>query len=182
VYVERYGTGARAFLGLHGWGSDRGVFEPLAAHVPEDASFFSADLPGVGKSPPPIEWKVDHILADIIGTICILNVESLTVVGHCGGAVFGLLAARWNASTSLRGKVPSKRPFWISSAAGRARAMKLIGSSRRKRASSAFGAREHRLRQTVETRPEPDWSAAARRRWSTPTSAPPVSAPKLKPV
>jgi pimeloyl-ACP methyl ester carboxylesterase len=109
VYVERYGTGERAYLGLHGWGSDRSVFAPLAAHVPADASFFSADMPGIGASPPPAEWEVDYILADIIGTICLLNVKSLTIVGHCGGAVFGLLAAR--TSPRLVERVVAVDPF-----------------------------------------------------------------------
>lgn len=109
MYVERYGTGAHAFLGLHGWGGDRSVFAPLAAHVPADASFFGADMPGVGASRPPTAWSVEEIIADIIGTARLLGVKSLTVVGHCGGAVFGLLAAR--TSPRLVERVVAVDPF-----------------------------------------------------------------------
>jgi pimeloyl-ACP methyl ester carboxylesterase len=93
VYVERHGSGARAYLGLHGWGSDRRVFAPLAAHVPENASFQAADLPGCGSSPRPSEWSVAAIAAEVVKTVRGLDAERVTIVGHCGGAVFALFAA-----------------------------------------------------------------------------------------
>ena len=96
VHVERQGTGSRAFLALHGWGADRRVFAPLAALVASDtwdASLYAADLPGCGSSPRPREWSVEAIVYEIIETIYTLDAERVTVVGHCGGAVFGLLAA-----------------------------------------------------------------------------------------
>lgn len=92
--VERYGTGARTFLCLHGWGSDHTVFAPLVAHVPADASLYGADLPGCGASTMPREWSADAIVEEVVETIHRLGAERVTLVGHCGGAVFGLLAAR----------------------------------------------------------------------------------------
>nr|MBA3766459.1 alpha/beta fold hydrolase [Acidobacteriota bacterium] len=88
------GTGRRAYLGLHGWGSDRRVFAPLAQHVPAAASFYSADLPGCGSSEPPREWSLDAIVAEIINTVLSIDAGSVTIVGHCGGAIFGMFAAR----------------------------------------------------------------------------------------
>lgn len=96
MYVERHGEGARAFLCLHGWGADRRVFAPLAAHVASDeldATLYAADLPGCGSSTRPREWSVEAIVCEIIETIHTLDVGRVTIVGHCGGAVFGLLAA-----------------------------------------------------------------------------------------
>lgn len=94
MYVERYGSGERIYLGLHGWGGDRGAFAPLAERVPRDASFHAADLPGCGSSAPPREWSVEGVTADIIETVRSLGSRRITIVGHCGGAVFGLFAAR----------------------------------------------------------------------------------------
>ena len=94
MFFERYGTGKLTYLGLHGWGADRNVFAPLAAYVPSAASFFTADLPGCGKSKFPREWDLEEILAEIIGTIVLINRGPVTIVGHCGGAILGLLSAR----------------------------------------------------------------------------------------
>lgn len=109
MYVERYGTGSRFLLGLHGWGSDRRVFEALAADVPPDVSFYCADLPGCGKSPPPNDWTTEEIVAEIVGTVCLFGPGRVTVVGHCGGAVFGLLAA--HAGGRLIERVVAIDPF-----------------------------------------------------------------------
>jgi non-heme chloroperoxidase len=93
VFVERYGAGARTYFGLHGWGGDRRTFAPLAAHVPEGASLYSADLPGCGQSPAPREWTVDAVVCEVAETISSLDAPAVTLVGNCGGAVFALLAA-----------------------------------------------------------------------------------------
>jgi len=109
VHVEKYGTGARAFLGLHGWGSDRRVFAPLAAHLTGDVSFYSADLPGCGLSDPPPEWTVDAITSEIVETVKALHTKSVTIVGHCAGGIFGLFVAREAAETI--GRVVAIDPF-----------------------------------------------------------------------
>jgi len=109
MFFERYGTGHRPYLCLHGWGADRNVFAPLVAYVPGDASIYTADLPGCGKSTSPREWDVEEILAEIIGTIVLINRGPVTVVGHCGGAIFGLLSAR--ISTRLIPRVVAIDPF-----------------------------------------------------------------------
>ena len=36
MFVKRYGTGPRHFLGLHGWSGDHRTFEPLIHDLPED--------------------------------------------------------------------------------------------------------------------------------------------------
>ena len=110
MYVERYGKGARAYLCLHGWGADRRVFAPLAAHVPVDASLYAADLPGCGSSTRPREWSVGAIVAEVVETIRALDAAGrVTLVGHCGGAVFALLAAR--EASQLVGRVVAVDPF-----------------------------------------------------------------------
>lgn len=109
MFIERYGSGARLYLGLHGWGSDRRVFAPLATRVPADASFYSADLPGCGNSGAPREWSVEAIVAEIVETVLSLNSGRVTIVGHCGGAIFGMLAAR--QATELIERIVAIDPF-----------------------------------------------------------------------
>lgn len=93
MYLEKIGTGNKIYLGLHGWGADHSVFAPLAPTIPADATFYSADLPGISHSPPPAKWGVGEITAEIVETVSALGNPGVTIVGHCGGAVFGLLAA-----------------------------------------------------------------------------------------
>lgn len=93
MYIDRYGDGREIFLGLHGWGNDQRIFRPLAQFVPHQAVFQSAALPGCSLSPAPAEWSVDSILGEILETITDLGDSPITLVGHCGGAIFGLLAA-----------------------------------------------------------------------------------------
>ncbi|HVF44309.1 MAG TPA: alpha/beta fold hydrolase [Pyrinomonadaceae bacterium] len=109
MHFERHGAGARAFLALHGWGADRSVFAPLAAHVPAGASLYAADLPGCGASPRPREWSVGAIVAEVVETIRALDAGRVTLVGHCGGAVFAMLAAR--QAPRLVGRVVAIDPF-----------------------------------------------------------------------
>ncbi len=106
MFCETHGTGARIFLGLHGWGGDHTVFAPLASHVPAAAALYAADLPGCGCSTPPREWSMKAIVDNIVATISQLVAqrsgddddgevpERVTIIGHCGGAIFGLLAAQ----------------------------------------------------------------------------------------
>jgi pimeloyl-ACP methyl ester carboxylesterase len=99
MYVERYGAGARElYFGLHGWSGDHRTFAPLAPHLPEGASLYSADLPGCGQSPAPqslnAEWVAGEI-AEAIGNVldAARPRAQVTLVGNCSGAILGLLAA-----------------------------------------------------------------------------------------
>lgn len=93
MFVQRYGKGARVFFGLHGWSGDHRTFEPLLRHLPADASFYSADLPGCGQSPQPAAWNLDALAAALGATLRELPAERFTLVGNCSGALLGLLAA-----------------------------------------------------------------------------------------
>lgn len=93
MFVQRYGNGSRAFLGLHGWSGDHRTFEPLLRYLPKDASFYSVDLPGYGQSPVPREWTLAAFAEAVGDVIDKLPAERLTLVGNCSGALLGLLAA-----------------------------------------------------------------------------------------
>lgn len=100
MYVKRYGAGAQTYFGLHGWSGDHGTFAPLAAHLPECASLYSADLPGCGASTAQGNLTLDSVTSEIVEAV----VEAVdaaapsngraTLIGNCSGAILGLLVAR----------------------------------------------------------------------------------------
>lgn len=94
TYVHRYGTGAAAFLCVHGWGGTHQTYAPLAGHVPRSASVFALDLPGYGRSSPPTDWSAGTVGAAVAGVLSEIDSADVTVVGNCSGAVFALIAAQ----------------------------------------------------------------------------------------
>lgn len=103
MYVKRYGSGeGETYFGLHGWSGDHRTFAPLAAHLPEGASLYSADLPGCGASPlPPAtaaqqSLTLDSITNEIAAAITNITPPRgrITLIGTCSGAILGLLAAQ----------------------------------------------------------------------------------------
>lgn len=96
--LERWGTGPRVFLGLHGWGGDRSTFAPLRLRLPADATFWSADLPGYGLSPRPAAFTEAAVVAEIAAAVARVRAEGgrpPVLVGNCLGAILALCAARW---------------------------------------------------------------------------------------
>lgn len=94
MYVEKYGSGERAYFGLHGWGGDHKTFAPLVERMPRGDAFYAADLPGYGRSPAPREWSLDAIAGEIAQAISSIDAAEVTAIGNCSGAIFLLLAAR----------------------------------------------------------------------------------------
>lgn len=94
MFVERKGRGPDVYLALHGWGGDRRTFTSLAPFVPDGASLYCADLPGVGNSPPPREWSAAAVAEEVVETAHALAPGGVNLVGNCGGVVFALLAAK----------------------------------------------------------------------------------------
>jgi len=94
MHVEQFGTGKIVYFGLHGWGGGQATFAPLLKHLPETATFFSADLPGYGKSPAPQQWSLESITSEIIAAIAEIKAMGITLVGNCSGAILALLAAQ----------------------------------------------------------------------------------------
>ncbi|MGI8917862.1 MAG: alpha/beta fold hydrolase [Pyrinomonadaceae bacterium] len=98
MHVERYGSGARVFFGLHGWGADHHALAPVANRVPESGSFYSADLPGCGQSPAPRDWQLSLVVDEIVEAIEASDANQITLLGNCSGANLALMAARKNGA------------------------------------------------------------------------------------
>lgn len=93
MFVQRYGNGPRVFFGLHGWSGDHRTFEPLVRYLPDEVTFYSADLPGCGQSPKPAVWELAALTEVIGAALQKLTADRFTLVGNCSGALLGLLAA-----------------------------------------------------------------------------------------
>jgi pimeloyl-ACP methyl ester carboxylesterase len=89
MHCERYGSGPRRFLVVHGWSGDHRTFTPLAPFLPAGVTLHALDLPGCGQSPAPGRWSLDAIAGDVASAI--RGLAPVTVVGNCTG---GLLALR----------------------------------------------------------------------------------------
>ncbi|MEO6723804.1 MAG: alpha/beta fold hydrolase [Blastocatellia bacterium] len=100
MHLERYGSGQNIYFGLHGWSGSCATFAPLACALPDDATLYSADLPGCGKSPAPRRWDLSTVTEEIAESIALVAETPVTVIGNCSGALLGLLATR-----QLKGKV-----------------------------------------------------------------------------
>jgi pimeloyl-ACP methyl ester carboxylesterase len=94
VHIERYGTGPRIFLGVHGWAGNHRTFHRFAKYLPEDCSFFTPDLPGYGGSPAPERWDASLVEDALAQSISDHGWTDVTLVGHCGGALFAAALAQ----------------------------------------------------------------------------------------
>jgi pimeloyl-ACP methyl ester carboxylesterase len=97
---ERYGSGPRTVVGLHGWAGDHRTFEPLQDCRPDSVSFWALDLPGYGQSPAPAVWTLDAVAEQVASALRNLELNRFTLVGNCSGAIVGLHLAR-----KMRGRI-----------------------------------------------------------------------------
>ena len=94
MYCVKYGSGKDIFVGLHGWSGDHRTFDALIPYLPKEVTFYSADLPGVGKSPAPRGESLRQIVLSIVDWISSLQSSSITILGNCSGGLIGLFVAK----------------------------------------------------------------------------------------
>lgn len=90
MHVNKEGSGPNVYLGIHGWAGNHRTFRRLMPYRPEDATFYSVDLPGYGASPPPAAWTFDSVAQELCDWIDGLDLHALAIVGNCGGALFAI--------------------------------------------------------------------------------------------
>lgn len=103
MFIQRWGKGERAFLGLHGWGGTHTTYAPLAPYLPDDASLYAVDLPGSGRTPRPAvrAWDLQTIAEGLSEAAAQIDAPQFTLIGNCSGGIVALaamplLAARVN--------------------------------------------------------------------------------------
>ncbi|MGA1368462.1 MAG: alpha/beta fold hydrolase [Blastocatellia bacterium] len=102
MYVERYGTGARTYFGLHGWSGDHSTFAPLAKYLPTGATLFSPDLPGYGGSRATRPGELGQVAEALASALEAVESQTLTLIGNCSGALLGLAALERRPSIQKR--------------------------------------------------------------------------------
>lgn len=95
MYFVKYGSGQNVFVGFHGWSGDHRTFDPLVQYLPENVTFYSADLPGVGNSPAPKEETLKQFILNIVDGLYSLQASSMTILGSCSGGLLGLFVAKY---------------------------------------------------------------------------------------
>lgn len=93
MYYKKYGMGERTFIGFHGWTGSHETFAPIAPYVPENASLYSFDLPGCGRSEKPDPFTLEQITEEVVLSVKSVPAETFTLIGMCTGAIIGVLAA-----------------------------------------------------------------------------------------
>ncbi|MCC6489050.1 MAG: alpha/beta hydrolase [Candidatus Hydrogenedentes bacterium] len=94
MHVDSYGKGSTAFVGIHGWAGNHRTFQPLKPCVPRDATLYSVDLPGYGRSKRPKQWTLTDVANDIVELLPTLSKKPVTLLGYCGGGNLAMLAAK----------------------------------------------------------------------------------------
>ena len=92
------GDAAKTVVMLQGWGTDLGMYDPIANILNGEYRFVQFDFPGFGGSDEPKEaWNVDAYADFFCKLMKELGIEEATLIGHSyGGRVIIKLAAREN--------------------------------------------------------------------------------------
>lgn len=100
MYLAKYGSGENVIVGLHGWSGDHTAFAPLLKYLPPTVTFYSADLPGSGKTPPPARWEMDLFAKQVATALIKLTPHGLTLIGSCSGGLLCLFVAKYLLRTN----------------------------------------------------------------------------------
>jgi pimeloyl-ACP methyl ester carboxylesterase len=91
LYLHPYGDGPQLALALHGWAGTHSTFAAVAAHLPQDLTLLSADMPGYGRSPDPRAWTLDALTQALIDGLDGRIPRPCALIGNCSGAIVALL-------------------------------------------------------------------------------------------
>lgn len=95
MYFAKYGSGSEVIVGFHGWSGNHTTFDPLIEYLPAGVTFYSADLPGVGKSPLPTKWDIDEVTSIIAEAVLKETKSKITIIGSCSGGLLSLFVAKY---------------------------------------------------------------------------------------
>ena len=96
ICVKVTGEGEKTAVILQGWGTDLGVYDSVAAAIPDGYRVVQFDFPGFGGSDEPREaWDVDGFADFFCKFMQAMEIRSALLIGHSyGGRVIIKLAAR----------------------------------------------------------------------------------------
>lgn len=101
-YVKK-GEGTKKILLLHGWGSNIKLFNNIINFLSKKYTVYAIDMPGFGLSEmPPDSWNVDNYIEFIMEYIKVMQIESLSLLGHSFG---GRIIIKLNSRKDLPFKI-----------------------------------------------------------------------------
>ncbi|WP_433501755.1 alpha/beta fold hydrolase (plasmid) [Sphaerimonospora sp. CA-214678] len=88
-YTARGPAGGPALALIHGWACDRGDFDAVTDHLPDDHRVLAIDLAEHGESRSAREiWTMEEFARDVAAVLEAESVDEVVVAGHSlGGAV-----------------------------------------------------------------------------------------------
>ncbi len=104
------GTGAPAFLFVHGWGCDRSTWAAQLENLGRDHRCVAIDLRGRGGSDPAPPFGVEQAASDLAAVIEQLGLAPVIYVGHSLGGIVGLVLNEQRPEL-LRGLVTIDSPI-----------------------------------------------------------------------
>ena len=86
IAYQRYGSGEKLLVILHGWGCNKELFAPIAEHLTHRYTVIVPDMPGCGESPePPRPFSVGDYAELYAEFIKSFGFESVSLLGHSYG-------------------------------------------------------------------------------------------------
>ena len=86
IAYQRYGSGEKLLVILHGWGCSKEMFVPIAEHLARHYTVVVPDLPGFGESPePPHPFSVGDYTDLLVDFIKSLGFGTVSLMGHSYG-------------------------------------------------------------------------------------------------
>ena len=94
-YIKE-GSSNEKLLLLHGWGSNKEVFNNMIKYLKDDIEVYAIDLPGFGKTNEPSSaFSIDDYTDIVIKFINEMKLDNLSILGHSfGGRIMIKLANR----------------------------------------------------------------------------------------
>lgn len=86
IAYAKYGSGDKLLVILHGWGCNKEMFAPIAAHLAARYTVIVPDMPGFGESPEPSHpFSVDAYVKLYTEFIQSLGFATVSLMGHSYG-------------------------------------------------------------------------------------------------
>lgn len=86
IAYQRYGSGEKLLVILHGWGCNKEMFAPIAEHLARRYTVVVPDMPGCGESPePPRPFSVGDYAELYTEFIKSFGFDSVSLLGHSYG-------------------------------------------------------------------------------------------------
>ncbi|HVS79166.1 MAG TPA: alpha/beta hydrolase [Candidatus Saccharimonadales bacterium] len=91
---QKFGTGGKTIVLLHGWGDSLNTFSRLAENLKDDYTVYALDLPGMGGTEGPKEaWGLGDYAKFVHSWLAKVGIKKVyTLIGHSNGGAISIVA------------------------------------------------------------------------------------------